>query len=332
MTFRFAQFVPVLVALSACGYPHAGADPAPIEIQSAKTPGFSVTWQNREPSVVGGAWSRKFHVQVQDPATAPDYWTVEKRYSGAKEWVSIGFTNHDGSFVDSNVSKDAEYRFGEILESGLIAGAWDEVLEGKICPKRVNAYRVVVPKAKQLIVGDCEMQIRAELFEIDGSLISFPAGSTGGGSAGALLIEAKQVQGKGEIRLEGQKGIAGARGAAGAAGRNGTFDSPNGTAGSAGATGAAGGRGGNGGRVAIHSSERVRFKISVQGGAPGDAGPGGVGGMGGKAYSGCETHFHGRMIGDVSECRQGKNGSQGTMGAKGSVGQQGSGGQIEVLN
>jgi hypothetical protein len=112
MTLRLVKFVPVLVALSACGSPHGGADSSSLGIQSAKTPGFTLTWQNREPSQVGGAWSRRFQIQVQDPATAPDYWTVEKRFSRAKKWVSIGFTSHDGSFIDSNVSQTAEYRFG----------------------------------------------------------------------------------------------------------------------------------------------------------------------------------------------------------------------------
>jgi hypothetical protein len=159
----------------------------------------------------------------------------------------------------------------------------------------------VVPQGKQLIVGDCRMQMKAELFEIDGSLVSFPVGSTGGASAGSLWVEAKQLRGTGEISLVGQKGSAGARGAAGAPGGNGTFDSPNGAAGGAGSKGAAGGRGGDGGRIVIHSPERVSFKISVEGGEGGEAGPGGAGGAGGRAYSGCETRFHGRMIGDVSE-------------------------------
>jgi len=318
---KFASILIALAGLSAC-------QQSPQKIASATIPSPIV--QNQQgnfeitdlaPAVPGGDWKRKIKVLANDPAS----WTVEKRKVGQETFESVGFTDALGEYLDEDVSESAEYRFGELLNTGFLPALIDFVLQGTLSADlELNAYRVIVPKGQVVYAGSWDIKVKSEIFEIQGELRAFRQDEALGKDAGTLKVDTTQFLGNGFIQLDGMKGLPGAKGAQGAMGqpRANTSDLNDGGPGAPGYPGLCGQRGGAGAWIHISAKKVGNVLIQANGGPGGDGGPGGEGGLGGPVVA----------IDTSVVVRLGRIPSPGPRGAIGANGPQGPSGDDGFVN
>jgi hypothetical protein len=248
-----------------------------------------------EPKEIGGAWARKLSFPQQHAQM-----TVEKFDSDKKEFFASGYINASGVFIDWHIEKSTHYRIGAKIVTKDYPAVYDLTLNGSLaCQDLLEAQRIFVPANAVVRLGECARKWRAQTVVVDGVVRSFNPAESGGANAGVLIVEAENFSGRGEIHLDGQKGVSGARG----------NDGPNG------ANGQPGGRAGNGGKMFLQVHNLAFSRVSVSGGA------GGIGGEGGEGTAVRECSMRVSEI-DRPICygRNGKNGARGADGARGQDG------------
>jgi len=223
---------------------------------------------------------------------------IEKYDFENEEWLALGFTNSDGVFVDSDVSKPCQYRIG--LKTGIVSqefpGLYDlyvkkpKILignESRFAPgpkdqhKKVwAAERVIIsPQTRVYVFNSGHLVIVANKVILNNSISGRYDTHAGVGQyhGGKVTIRVAILEGKGGIS---QKGSPGARGRKGVVGKNG--EEKGNRMPSRGGRGSPGARGGNGGRILIEYFTSSKYtdssQLNVQGGLGGAGGDGGAGG------------------------------------------------------
>ncbi len=233
------------------------------------------------PSSFGGEWIRKIHVNLNHE----QIWPVEKR-SINKDWVPAGFTDESGNYYDRETSQRTQYRIAKHYESEIFFPMDDLDLSqvlGKELKKNefIKAHRVYLRKGDTLSLNKFNLQIEADYFQIDGSIVSYETDLQNGSSSGSLFVYAKNINGQGEIKLKGHRGRDGIQGQQGLPFYH-DYANPIPPKESEGKVGSAGGLGGRGGDLILISDESINLefsKIDLFGGMGGQGGPGGPGGL-----------------------------------------------------
>ncbi len=233
------------------------------------------------PSSFGGEWIRKLHVNLNHE----QIWPVEKR-SINKDWVPAGFTDELGNYYDRETSQRTQYRVAKHYESQIFFPMDDLDLSqvlGRELKKNefIKAHRVFLRKGDTLSLKQFNLNIEADYFQIDGSIVSYETDLQNGASSGSLFVYAKNIIGQGEIKLKGFRGRDGLQGQQGLPFYHDYVNPipPKESEGKVGSSGALGGRGGDLIMISDASIKLEFSKIDLLGGTGGQGGPGGPGGL-----------------------------------------------------
>ncbi len=326
----YLLFVFLLVLLGACAPEQKSVGRAPTTSTQDEPPtrplggpaksSDLIQIEHLPPASVGGVWLRKFVLRIPEA----EGWRVERKNRSQKDFLFIGVTNSDGSFTDTESFEAAEYRFGDLYKTQEIPPARDLIWDPTLLPTQlIQAHRVIVPAGTTVEIAKRRVVIDAQIFQVEGLVQAYSPEKRGGEDAGALIVKAPIVLGKGTIRLDGMAGRSGAKGPPGGGGLSdvvpGHGVKREYADGAPGGRGWEGGPGGRGGTLEIYAKDPRLMalpQISLRGGPGGEGGEGGDGGSPG-------SHL---MVHDNFASWQ--PGSRGPMGPAGNVGPVGEEGRL----